>query len=1677
MLRVRALHLPVLARRRHWLISAGVIALLAIIGVGFAASPSSASSASLSFPAAQGLLSAPAGTISDASSITGQAVQFNAPTPDSAGFIHPGVLVDQAQLNFVKTQLASGANPWTNALANVNTTYTNPSYTPGPVATIDCTANNAGCNKLISDGIAAYTQALLYVYSSAPDRAKYADEAIRIMNAWSSALTGSNGNQSRLELAWSAEVFPRAAEIISYNFTPGYGDPTFNAAAFSAMLNNVYVPSISAGDPYSNGNWELAMADGLMSMGVFTDNRATFNTGVSLWQGRVPAYIYLSSDNGGNGQPIAPPGGKYNTPALLNCYWLGAGTPTTCNTPAGFTYQNGMTQETCRDISHPILGLDALVNGAETARLQGVDLYGQQAARISAAYEYTAQFDNQYLNTGTWPSSPCGGRPGAFTGQSGDGTGGSGYLYGWETAYNEFANRLGMAMPNTTQMINRVRPTGGVNNSAWETLVNAGPTAPAGCTLPDDRLGTDIIKVTVPTDGTYQLWSRLKPTDSSNTSYTVQVDNGCPVNVGGSSLAAGEWSWVNSQNGNPTSSTSLSLTAGSHTFILTGSSPGLSIDSILLATDPTCVPVDTGANCLAPIPPPPTDITPPTTILTSPVTGAVLTGSAALTATATDDTAVARVDFLSNGAVIDSTTTPPYSFTWDTTVVPNGTYSLESQAYDEAGNTTISLPIAVTVQNVDITPPSAPTSFSAIYTSSTTAALSWTAASDNIGVSKYVIYRNGNQLTTTPYTTYKDNSLVTVTAYTYSVAAEDAAGNIGPSSNTASFTTPDGTAPTKPTTLTATLTAANSVTLTWKAATDNVGVTNYTITRNGSGITALAGTVLSYTDTADIPGISNSYTVLAQDAAGNVSSASNTASITTRDTIPPSAPTGLSGNSGSPSSITLSWTAATDNIGVTGYKVFRGSTQVGTTTTATTYTDSGLSASTAYTYTVAAADAAGNVSASSLSTTVNTLAGPDVTPPTPPTNVTAQATSANTATVGWTAATDNIGVTGYKVYRNGALIGATTSLTYSDSGLTTATTYSYTVYAFDAAGNASAISTAAVVTTPDNVPPSAPTSLAAKATGGTTVTLTWTASTDNVGITSYQVYRGGIQIGTSSTPSYADSGLTNTTAYSYNVYALDAAGNVSTVSNTATVTTLDTTAPTAPTGVTATALTSSTASVIWAAATDNVGVTKYLVYRGAAQVGTSTTLSYNDSGLSGSTAYTYTVYAQDAAGNTSPASLGSTITTPAPTDVTPPSAPTSLKATAPSSTTTSLSWTAATDNVGVTGYKVYRGGVQIGTSTTPTYSDSGLTAGTSYSYVVYALDAAGNVSAASNTATVTTPATVPGAPTAASAIAGDTTATVSFVAPSSNGGATITSYKVTASPGGLTATGTISPITVSGLTNGTSYSFTVVAINSVGSSVASLPSNSVAPVHPATVPGAPTSVIAVASNTSAKLTFTAPASNGGATITGYTVTSTPGNVTASGASSPITITGLVNGTSYTFTVKATNSVGNSAASLPSNAVSPAVQLLPDPGFESSNGGWIAFNVGTLTRVNTPVHTGLSALKVAAPSSGSALVGLTQNSVVSNSVAGKVYTAFCYVEPTSANLNVQIRFLEYTQNFGSSIHLQTTLINNLPVNTWTLVQVSSTAVHSGERMVPQIYSTNETTATGSLIYDDCSVTSN
>ncbi len=465
----------------------------------------------------------------------------------------------------------------------------------------------------------------------------------------------------------------------------------------------------------------------------------------------------------------------------------------------------------------------------------------------------------------------------------------------------------------------------------------------------------------------------------------------------------------------------------------------------------------------------------------------------------------------------------------------------------------------------------------------------------------------------------------------------------------------------------------------------------------------------------------------ARDTAGNLGYTDPvTVTVENVDEAPPTAPAELTGTWGRPSHVKLTWSAATDDAAVTGYRVYRDDQPIANLgPAARTHSDAGVVNLQTFVYEVTAVDAAGHESARKP---VIVETGDDTAPSTPTASVTLSGPDA--ADVTWSPASDNAGVTGYRITRNGSVVGtvdgAATHL--RDSALDDAVAYTYTVTALDAAGNTSAASAPSTVTTPDLTAPTAPGTLTA-GSNGSTVTLTWSAATDNVGVTAYVVHRDGQPFRTlaASARTFTDTGLDATTAHRYRVSARDAAGLEGSPGNEVVRSFVDAIPPTTPTSLART-LSGFSVRLTWKASTDNVGVTGYTVLRGGVAIGTTTTATtYTDTSAPPGKTYTYTVRARDAANNQSSPSAAVSATLPV--DRTAPTAPTGLTATVGAAGTRriTLTWKASTDNAGVTGYYLYRGNSkyrQLGNVLT--FADTGLTAGTKYTYKLYALDASGN---------------------------------------------------------------------------------------------------------------------------------------------------------------------------------------------------------------------------------------------------------------------------------------------------------------------------------------------------------------
>ncbi len=841
----------------------------------------------------------------------------------------------------------------------------------------------------------------------------------------------------------------------------------------------------------------------------------------------------------------------------------------------------------------------------------------------------------------------------------------------------------------------------------------------------------------------------------------------------------------------------------------------------------------------------PQDTTPPVVSITAPASGATISDTASISATATDVGGMTSVTFKIDGATIATDTVSPYTTSFNTVSYTNGSHTLTAVATDTSGNTATATR-TVTISNTggtyttaqvathasvsncwfiisgkvydvtsyisvhpggtstiinqcgtdattafntkggggthstsaksilntfyigdlagappsDTTAPSAPT-VTATGTTQTITNLSWTASTDNVGVTGYNIYQDGGLWDIATGTSMQITGLTPSTTYIFTVKAKDAAGNMSAPSNALSVTTTAPPSDTTPPTVSFT-TPTNGATISGAAttlsatATDASGVASVVFKIDGTAIATV--TTAPYTTSLNTTSYTNgSHTLTAVATDTKANSATATLSIivsnTVTDSTPPSVPTGLSATAISSSVINLSWTASTDNVGVTEYRIYRGGVQIATSTT-TSYSNTGLSAGTPYSYTVAAYDAAGNNSAQSTAASATTQNAADVTAPTTPTNLTATATSSSQINLSWTASTDAVGVTGYKIYRGGTYLATSTTTLYNNTGLTASTAYTYTVAAYDAAGNNSAQSSSATATTQapagDATPPSAPTGLASSSITQTSAVISWTASTDNVGVTGYDIYKNGSLAGSSAGTSYTASGLTASTTYSFTVKAKDAAGNISASSTALSVVTIaapDTTPPTVSfTAPTNGATILGTAAVLTATATDAGGIASVVFKIDGTAIITDTTTPYTTT--LNTTSYTngnhtLTATATDTNANIATATITVSINNPV-ADATAPSVPTNLSATATSSSQINLSWTASTDNVAVTGYKIYRGGVFLTNNTGTTYSNTGLTASTAYSYTVAAYDAANNNSAQSTSASATTQAAISG---------------------------------------------------------------------------------------------------------------------------------------------------------------------------------------------------------------------------------------------------------------------------------------------------------------------------------------------
>ncbi|PVF92037.1 chondroitin AC/alginate lyase [Serendipita vermifera] len=366
-----------------------------------------------------------------------------------ASFTHPGVFLSSTQLDFIRNKVNAGAEPWRTAYNDMmSSKYASQTRAPAPRATVECGSSsnpNNGCTDERQDALAAYANALAWTVTQ---DSKYAKKAIEYFNAWSPVLKAHTNSNAPLQSGWSAASWARAAEIIRHTYS---GWPSSDITQFSNMLKNIYLPKVITGSN-SNGNWELVMMEAAQGIAVFLDDKTNYDKAMTKFLGRVPAYIYLTSDGD---YPKAAPGSGLDTKAEIISYWQDQS-----------TFVNGISQETCRDFTHTGYGIASISHVAETSRIQGTDLY---TGDVGTRLRYALGFHSLYESKGGASSVPdwlCNGGLNLGLGPV------------TEVGFNAMNTRLGNAMTNTEKLTIANRPAG--TNAlfvGWETLSHAGNTA------------------------------------------------------------------------------------------------------------------------------------------------------------------------------------------------------------------------------------------------------------------------------------------------------------------------------------------------------------------------------------------------------------------------------------------------------------------------------------------------------------------------------------------------------------------------------------------------------------------------------------------------------------------------------------------------------------------------------------------------------------------------------------------------------------------------------------------------------------------------------------------------------------------------------------------------------------------------------------------------------------------------------------------------------------------------------------------------------------------------------------------------------------------------------------------------------------------------------------------------
>ncbi len=350
---------------------------------------------------------------------------------DEKPFTHPGILHSRAELDFVKRKVAEGEEPCKSAWEELcHHGISELDWDPNPVANVVRGPYNRpdiGGTSLMRDGAAAYSHAIQWYVTG---KQAHADKTIEILNAYADTLKSIGGHDARLLAGMAGITFANAAEIIRHT-DAGWTEP--DQERFGRLLREVFYDTIKDFYPTANGNWDAAMIQTMLAMGVFLNDRPMFQRAVDYYTGGE-----------GNGAI-----GKYFN-------------------------EFGECQESGRDQGHTQMGLGYLGCAAEIAWKQGVNLYGTLDNRLALGFEYTARYNlghevpykayRSHKARYHYPNISDKSR-GRFSS-----------IY--ERVYHHYHDRMGMEMPFTSQVIEKIRPERWQSSHAsWGTLMHAGQPA------------------------------------------------------------------------------------------------------------------------------------------------------------------------------------------------------------------------------------------------------------------------------------------------------------------------------------------------------------------------------------------------------------------------------------------------------------------------------------------------------------------------------------------------------------------------------------------------------------------------------------------------------------------------------------------------------------------------------------------------------------------------------------------------------------------------------------------------------------------------------------------------------------------------------------------------------------------------------------------------------------------------------------------------------------------------------------------------------------------------------------------------------------------------------------------------------------------------------------------------